>query len=108
MDLKRKVKYLVRRILSMPFYSRVTAGKNVVFYGGVKIYNLQNNKQKIRIGEKTQVYGELHLFSYGGEIVIGDRCFIGENTKIWSGNKIIIGNDVLISHNVNIVDTNSH
>lgn len=108
MDIKRRVKYLVRRVLGFSFYSRVIAGKDVIFYKNVKIYNLQNDKRKIRIGTQSHIYGELHLFGYGGEIVIGERCFIGENTKIWSGAKIVIGDDVLISHNVHIVDTNSH
>ena len=108
MDLKRKIKYFLRRIFSFFLYKKVSAKGVVIFYKNVRIYNLQNDRNKIRIGNQTQIYGELHLFGYGGEIEIGERCFVGEYTKIWSGNKIIIGNDVLISDNVHIVDTNSH
>lgn len=108
MDLKRVIKYYVRRIFSIMLYRKVTAYGKVIFYKNVRIYNLQHNRNKIRIGNQTQIYGELHLFGYGGEIEIGERCFVGEYTKIWSGNKVIIGNDVLISDNVHIVDTNSH
>ena len=48
------------------------------------------------------------VFKHGGEITIGDHCFVGSNSKIWSAKKIHIGDRVLISHNVNIIDNNSH
>lgn len=51
------------------------------FLEGAKVFNFQNDKIKI---------------------------IIGENSKIWSGDSIIIGNHVSISHNCNIHDTNSH
>lgn len=73
-----------------------------------KIHNHLNDKAKIVIGENSDIRGELMLFGHGGEIIIGDYCFIGQNTKIWSAKKIVIGNRVLISHNVNIHDNNSH
>jgi len=71
-------------------------------------HNNQNNRSKIKVGEKTLIKGHLLVFKHGGEILIGDYCFIGESTKIWSAKKITIGNRVLISHNVNIHDNNSH
>jgi len=108
MDFKRLIKYNLRQLLSVFLYKKVRAYGKVIFYKNARIYNLQNDRNKIRIGNQTQIYGELHLFGYGGEIEIGERCFVGEYTKIWSGNKIIIGDDVLISDNVHIVDTNSH
>ena len=73
-----------------------------------RIKNFQNNKNKIIIGCETSISGELLIFKHGGEIHIGDFCFIGENTKIWSAEKITIGNRVLIAHNVNIHDQISH
>jgi acetyltransferase-like isoleucine patch superfamily enzyme len=72
------------------------------------IQNAQNNPEKITIGKGTYVKGHLMLFKHGGEILIGDDCFVGDNTKIWSAKKIKIGNRVLISHNVNIHDNISH
>jgi acetyltransferase-like isoleucine patch superfamily enzyme len=71
------------------------------------IYNCQK-KSAIRIGNKTVLQGDLVTFGHGGEIVIGNSCFIGEQTRIWSAKKIVIGNRVLIAHNVNIHDQNSH
>ena len=89
-------------------YNRLaTIGEQVIFDGGV-IYNNQNNKEKITIGNNSVIKGELLIFKHGGEITIGDHCFIGPNSKIWSSNKITIGNRVLVSHNVNIHDNISH
>ena len=73
-----------------------------------RIQNYQNDKNKIVIGIKTAINGHLMIYKHGGEINIGDHCFIGEDTRIWSAEKITIGNRVLISHNVNIHDQISH
>jgi acetyltransferase-like isoleucine patch superfamily enzyme len=78
------------------------------FYPEANVENLQKNNSKITIGEDTHIRGELLIYPSGGEIKIGNFCYVGENTRIWSKNKIIIKNNVLISHNVNIHDTNSH
>lgn len=106
--MKRKIKYLIRRILRFNIYRKVTHEGEVVFYSSTVVNNFQNDKCKIQIGNDSYVRGELQIFSFGGEIIIGRRCFIGGNTRIWASNKIEIGNDVLISHNVHIVDTNVH
>ncbi|MBX9782841.1 MAG: acyltransferase [Chitinophagaceae bacterium] len=78
------------------------------FHSEALIHNLQNDKLKIEIGKGSHILGELHVFKYGGEIKIGEYCYIGDHSRIWSAEKILIGNNVLISHNVNIMDTNSH
>lgn len=70
--------------------------------------NLSGNKNAITIGEKSQIRGELLVFEQGGQIQVGDHCFIGAGTRIWSAKSISIGNRVLISHNVNIHDNISH
>jgi acetyltransferase-like isoleucine patch superfamily enzyme len=72
------------------------------------ILNYQKDRSKISIGFKTMFAGEIMLFRHGGEVHIGDHCFIGEGTRIWSAAKITIGNNVLIAHNVNIHDQSSH
>lgn len=83
-------------------------GKNSRFYEQAEVHNLQKNIEKIIIGENTHIRGKLLIFPYGGEIKIGNDCYIGENTSIWSASGVKIGNGVLISHNCNIIDTNSH
>lgn len=72
------------------------------------IVNHQKDSSKLTIGEKSVIRGELVVMKHGGEIHVGDYCFIGYGTKLISGKKISIGNRVLISHNVNIYDNNSH
>ena len=52
--------------------------------------------------------GELMTFAHGGEIKIGEWCYVGEGTRIWSAGSIEIGNRVLISHSANIFDSLTH
>lgn len=88
--------------------AQVTVGEKSKFYEQAEVFNFQGNNGKIKIGENTHIRGELLIFANGGEICIGDNCFIGKGTRIWSAENIKIGNSVLISHNCNIIDTNSH
>jgi acetyltransferase-like isoleucine patch superfamily enzyme len=87
---------------------QVVIGKNSKFYEQAVVHNFQYDKNKIQIGENTHIRSELLIFLHGGQIAIGDNCYLGHNSMIWSGNNIKIGNDVLISHNCSIIDTNSH
>lgn len=87
---------------------QVTKLEGTRFYDKAIVHNLQRNKSKISVGKDSHIRGELLIFKYGGEIKIGDDCFIGEGTRVWSGESLNIGNNVLISHNVSIVDTNAH
>ena len=86
----------------------ITLGKNSCMYPESSISNFQFDKGKIEIGRNSHIRGELLVFASGGNIKIGDNCFVGNNCHIWSGELVEIGNNVLISHNVNIVDSNSH
>jgi acetyltransferase-like isoleucine patch superfamily enzyme len=82
--------------------------ETAVIYNDASFINLQSNPQKIKIGRFSHVRSTLLIFAYGGEICIGNHCYIGDNVRIWSGEKVIIGNDVIVGHNTNIIDTNSH
>lgn len=88
--------------------NQVTIGEKSKFYEQAEVINIQRNKQNIKIGDNTHIRGTLLLFAHGGNIDIGNNCYVGFGTQIWSATHIIIGNDVLISHNCNIIDTNSH
>jgi acetyltransferase-like isoleucine patch superfamily enzyme len=79
-----------------------------VLYPDGLVFNQQNDASKIVVGSLTHMRGILSIFKYGGEIRIGNNCYIGESTRIWSGEKIVIGNHVLIAHGVNIIDTTAH
>ena len=72
------------------------------------IVNLVRSRLAIKIGSYSHVKAEILTMAHGGEITIGDYCYIGEGTKIWSGVKVAIGNRVLIAHNVNIFDNDTH
>lgn len=67
-----------------------------------------NGKGAINIGSFTSIYGEVVSMENGGEIDIGDDCFVGLNTRIWSNNRIKIGNRVQIAHNCNVIDNDVH
>jgi acetyltransferase-like isoleucine patch superfamily enzyme len=77
------------------------------FYPEATVVNGQD-KSKIVVGNGSHIRGLLLVFKYGGQIQIGENCYIGDHSRIWSGDNIKIGNYVQISHNVNIMDTNAH
>ena len=83
-------------------------GDDVLLYRASRIENNQANKKAIMIGSHCRVLGQLLVFRDGGNIRIGESCFIGEDSRIWSAIGIEIGSGVLISHGVNIHDTVSH
>jgi acetyltransferase-like isoleucine patch superfamily enzyme len=86
----------------------VTLSSSTVIHKEAVIRNFQLDKSKIVIGRNSHIRGNIQLFKQGGEIIIGDHCYVGEGTYIWSAKRIQIGNRVLIAHNVNIHDNNSH
>ncbi|MDH2398949.1 acyltransferase [Bradyrhizobium sp. SSUT18] len=73
-----------------------------------RIRNALGNSEKIIVGSHSHVRGELMVLGHGGQINIGEWCYVGVGTRIWSGASIDIGNRVLISHSVNIFDNLSH
>ena len=94
--------------LSVKDCNSKVVNEDSTFYPEASVQNLQNNKDKIRIGKGTHIRGGLLIFNYGGEIIIGNNCYIGDHSRIWSGEKVVIGNFVQVSHNVNIIDTTAH
>jgi acetyltransferase-like isoleucine patch superfamily enzyme len=83
-------------------------GQNSSLLESASIVNISGDPARIVIGANTFVRGELVIYGHGGQINIGDYCYVGENTRIWSALRITIGNRVLIAHNVNIHDNISH
>jgi acetyltransferase-like isoleucine patch superfamily enzyme len=77
-------------------------------HSSARIRNARGDSSKIRIGSHTHVLGELFTFAHGGEIRIGEWCYIGEASRIWSATSIELGDRVLISHSVNIFDSLTH
>lgn len=73
-----------------------------------RIRNIGGDSDRIVIGRYTLVLGELLTFAHGGEISIGEWCYVGEGTRIWSAASIVIGDRVLISHSANVFDNLTH
>ncbi|MEN9949467.1 MAG: hypothetical protein RLY85_219 [Bacteroidota bacterium] len=90
------------------FQRNAIIGNETQLFDGASIFNNLNDRSKIRIGNNCSIKGQLLLFAHGGEIVIGDYCYINQQAKLWSAKKITIGNRVLIAHGVNIHDNISH
>jgi len=94
--------------LPVPVTRHCLCHASTVFYPSATIFNMLPHAEKIVIGANTHIRGEILTFAHGGQITIGDYCYIGEGTRIWSAKNIRIGNHVLISHNVSIYDSDTH
>lgn len=79
-----------------------------VLYDTARIINNLPDPSAIDIGAHSHIKGELLTFGHGGQISIGEYCYVGEHCHIWSARNILIGNRVLIAHNVNIFDNATH
>lgn len=73
-----------------------------------EIVNISRVRNRLVLGAKCVIAGQVLVFPHGGRIRIGDYVFLGEGSHIWSSAEIEIGNRVLISHGVEIHDTDSH
>jgi len=73
-----------------------------------RIRNIRGDADKIVVGRHSRVLGELLTFAHGGEIQIGEWCYVGEGSRIWSAASIVVGDRVLIAHSVNIFDNLTH
>lgn len=74
--------------------------------GGVE--NTLGDPARVRVGQNCYLRGRLLTYGHGGDISIGDWCYMGVRTELWSMNSISVGNRVLISHDVNIHDGTAH
>lgn len=97
--------YLVHRLLGRATCELAPGAK---LSRTARIRNIAGDDTRIRIGRDSIIQGELAVFAHGGEIAIGEWCFVGPQTRIWSAGSIVIGDRVLISHAVNIFDNLTH
>ena len=97
--------YLAKRILGR---STCILAKGAKIGPKARIMNVRDSSQYLRIGCNSLVNGELCVLAHGGEIEIGERCYIDIGTRIWSGASIKIEDDVIIGPNVNVFDNISH
>ena len=98
----------LHRLKAVDRFARCEVSADAVLYPECVIDNESRIRSRIRVGGHTHVRGNLNVFNHGGEIAIGEYCYVGDMTRIWSMESVVIGNRVLISHNVNIHDNNAH
>lgn len=103
--LARTLKFERKRVLGAEVCQ---LGADSVLLPESEVNNFSGDANHIRVGKNSYIRGRLLTYGHGGEISIGDWCYIGTRTEIWSMNSIIIGNRVLIAHNVNIHDGSAH
>src|SRR5690349_5867116 len=97
--LKKFVKYVCHKIYSIgriedlrlrdearkdKYRNTATIDETVHLSVEANIYNNQNDKSKIRIGKASRIMGDLFTYHHGGEISIGENCFVGPQSRIWS------------------------
>ncbi|MFC1773125.1 acyltransferase [Pseudomonadota bacterium] len=97
--------YLLQRLLGR---ATCSLGSGAKLHSKARIRNALGKSEHIRIGPHSFIQGELLLFAHGGDIELGEWCYVGEGTRIWSAKRIVIEDRVLISHNVNIFDSLTH
>ncbi len=107
MDLKTHIRKIFRKEKKKNLYHCVY-DETTKIHDEAQIVNCQKNNAAITIGAYSHIRGQLHTFPHGGNIKIGEYCYLGEYSKIWSSLDVEIGNNVLISHNVNIFDDTTH
>ena len=99
------IDYLIKRLIGR---ATCRLEHDAVLGSRARIKNARGATDKIVVGRHSRILGELFTFAHGGEIKIGEWCYVGEGTRIWSAASIVIGNRVLISHNANILDSLTH
>jgi acetyltransferase-like isoleucine patch superfamily enzyme len=99
------IDYLIKRLIGR---ATCRLEQDAVLDSRARIKNARGDTDKIVVGRHSRIMGELFTFAHGGEIKIGEWCYVGEGTRIWSAASIVIGNRVLISHHANIFDSLTH
>src|SRR4051812_17089392 len=91
----RRSRFVVRKYI-LTRNKKITVGSNNQIYSACKI--VTNQGGKIVIGADNEILFGVCIMTYGGEVVIGDRCSINPYTVIYGpGKGAYIGNDVLIA-----------
>lgn len=62
----------------------------------------------VRIGRESMVGCNFTFESAGGEIEVGERCFINGGTSLIARTGIYLGNDVMVGWGCTLLDHNAH
>ena len=101
----KEIKSIIKKILGIKYYS---LGSNSFIAYPNQIMNPTKDKSKIVIGDNSTIHCQIQILGHGGQVRIGNHCFVGENSYIWSGKSVHIGDRVLIGHNCNVFDNDGH
>lgn len=101
----RNVDYLIQRLIGR---ATCRLHDGAVLGTSARVKNIFGDTDKIVVGRHSCILGELMTFAHGGEVRIGEWCYVGESTRIWSAVSIEIGDRVLISHSANVFDSLTH
>jgi acetyltransferase-like isoleucine patch superfamily enzyme len=99
------IDYLIQRMIGR---ATCRLQREAVLGSTARIRNIRGDADKIVVGSHSRILGELLTFAHGGEIRIGEWCYVGEGSRIWSAASVMIGNRVLISHSANVFDSLTH
>jgi acetyltransferase-like isoleucine patch superfamily enzyme len=97
--------YAAQRLLGRP---TCILERGATLHRFARIRNKSGDDLHIRIGAHSLIDGEVWTFAQGGNIEIGEWCYVGLGARIWSAASIVIGDRVFIAHNVNIFDNLTH
>lgn len=94
----------VRKTMLRLRYPNFQIGSNVTICPGVRIEITDGGK--LAIGSDTTINQDCFIKIRGGELTIGDGCFVGMGSVICAIESIHIGDDCLIAEYVSIRDQN--
>lgn len=97
-------KSLISLMKKFAYRNEVSIGHEVIF--GRHTY-ISTGSQKIRIGEKSKVYGRL-IAQGDGEIILEENVQIGPGTTIGAISKVTIKRNALLANDIKVMDNNNH
>jgi acetyltransferase-like isoleucine patch superfamily enzyme len=103
LDVCRRLNFLFRRLRYL-LHPDIKLGKNVLLGKNASLEILYGGS--IRIGDNTEILDGCKILTYGGEIVIGNKCSINPYTVIYGHGGTTIGDDVLIAGQCMIIPAN--
>jgi glycosyltransferase involved in cell wall biosynthesis len=87
--------------------SNIKIGSNVNILGNIKIITEHSKiPGQIKISDNCVIDEGAILFSLGGKIELGKKCFVGTNTTLQANGDVVVGDYTLIASNSSIIANN--
>jgi glycosyltransferase involved in cell wall biosynthesis len=84
----------------------INIGSNVYFLGKVNFIVDEGFSDRITISNNVKIEDDVTLYAHGGNIFIGDNCFIGHKAHIQGRGGVEIGADTMIAPGVRMFASN--